>query len=138
MILNHFHKVFNNTQNSYKYYWWLSIIEIYFQNENKEIRFDEIILKIISKLWYPVNYFKLSFGKIDQCSKYVKQIQKNYQLEDNIDEGDLYKFLIEHKNSDFLVKITDELTRYVPFRFIRPWYGEETRGLKDSQVNSRI
>lgn len=103
-----------------------------------EISFDEIVLKIISKLWYPVNYFKLSFGKIDQCSKYVNKIRIQYDLEENLSEKELYRFLIKHKNSDFLLNMTKELTRYVPFRFIRPWYSEETRGLKDSKVNSRI
>jgi len=138
MNLKHYNKVFSNTQNSYKYYWWLSIIEIGLQKVEKEISFDEIVLKIISKLWYPVNYFKLSFGKIDQCSKHVKQIQQNYQLEDNLSDHDLYQFLIEHKDSELLVQITKELTRYVPYRFIRPWYNEETRGLKDGLVNSKI
>lgn len=138
MQLNHFNKVFRKTQNSYKYYWWLSIIEISFKEGKKEISYDDIVLKIISKLWYPVNYFKLSFGKIDQCSKYVKNIQNKYLLEDNISEDDLYKFLVANKNSDFLNKITKELTKYVPYRFIRPWYGNEMRGLKDSLVNSRI
>ncbi|MGJ8715665.1 MAG: HNH endonuclease domain-containing protein [Maribacter stanieri] len=138
MISNHFFKIFSNTQNSYKYYWWLSIIEICYKNNIKEICFNEIALKTISKLWYPVNYFKLSFGKIDQCSKHIKQIQKKYHLEDNISEDDLYQFLIEHKNSDSLTKITNELTRYVPYRLIRPWFNEETRALKDSLVNSKI
>jgi len=134
--INPFNKVFSNTQNSYKYYWFLSIIEIC--NQKKEISFDEIVLKIISKLWFPVNYFKLSFGKIDQCSKHIRQIQKNYQLKDNINEKDLYEFLIESKDSEFLLKIINELTRYVPYRFIRPWFTEQTRGLKDGLVNSRI
>ena len=75
MKLSPFHKVFSNTQNSYKYYWWLSIIEICAENETKTISFDEITLKVISKLWYPVNYFKLSFGNIDQCSRYIKEIK---------------------------------------------------------------
>jgi hypothetical protein len=138
MVLKNLNKVFNNTQNSYKYYWWLSIIEICFKEEKKEISHDEIVLKLISKLWYPVNYFKLSFGKIDKCSKYIRQIQLEYNLEDNISEKDLYQFLIENKNSRFLVNITKELTRYVPYRFIRPWFSEETRRLKDSKVNSKI
>lgn len=133
-----FNQVFQNTQNSYKFYWWLAIIEICFQQEKKNIYFDEIVLKVISKLWYPVNYFKLSFGNNDQCEKLVKKIQQNYKLEDNINENDLYEFLIRNKDSGFLVKIRNELTRYVPFRFIRPWYIEETRGLKDSLVNSKI
>lgn len=138
MNLKHFNKVFSNTQNSYKFYWWLVIIEICFEEQKNELSFDEIVLKIISKLWYPVNYFKLSFGIIDQCSKYVKKIQIEYHLEENISEKDLYQFLVKHKNSDFLKNTTKELTRYVPFRFIRSWYSEETRGLKDSKVNSKI
>lgn len=138
MQLNQFNKVFSNTTNSYKYYWWLSIIEIYQEREKNEISFDEIVLKTISKLWYPVNYFKLSFGKIDQCSKYIKEIQKSFLLKDNINERDLYQFLISHKDSDFLVKITKGLTRYVPYRFIRPWYSEDSGGLKDVLVNSKI
>ena len=138
MEIVYLNKIFNNTQNSYKYYWWLSITEICFNKNQREISFDEIILKIISKLWYPVNYFKLSFGKIDQCSKYIKQIQSEYHLEENISERDLYQFLIKYKSSDFLLNITNELTRYVPYRFIRPWFSEKTRGLKDSKVNSKI
>ena len=84
------------------------------------------------------NFFKISFGKIDKCSKYVKQIQEKYNLADNINEADLYEFLIDHRDSDLLVKITNELTRYVPYRFIRPWFNQETRGLKDGLVNSKI
>lgn len=138
MSKNILHSAFNKTQNSYKFYWWLAIIDICYQQEKKEIFFDEIILKIISKLWYPVNYYKLSFGKVDQCSNYVKLIKQNYHLNDNISEKDLYLFLISNKDSELLVKIISELTRYVPYRFIRPWVSKETRGLKDSLVNSKI
>ena len=138
MILQKINNAFSNTQNSYKYYWWLSLIEISVLEQKKEISFEEVILKIISKMWFPVNFFKLSFGKLDQCSRYIKQIQGDYQLNDNITEKELYKFLLEHKSSELLIKISSELTRYVPYRFIRPWYEEETRGLKDSLVNRKI
>lgn len=131
-------KVFENTQNSYKYYWWLSILEISFEDQKKEISFEEIVFKIISKLWYPVNYFKISFGIIDQCSKHVRDIKTNYLLDENIKEKELYDFLIKNKSSDILHRIINELTRYVPFRFIRPWYSNETRGLADSKVNKKI
>ena len=138
MKLEIFNNIFKNTTNSYKYYWWLSIIEIHVLRDDSKIYFEEIVLKIISKIWYPVNYFKLSFGKSDQCQKYIKQIKKKYKLEDNISETDLYEFLIEHKNSDLLIKLTNDLTKYVPYRFIRPWYSEQTRNLKDGIVNSKI
>ena len=135
---NRLNSVFENTTNSYKFFWWLSIIEICNQNNSDIISFDEIVFKIISKLWYPVNFFKISFGKIDKCSKYIKQIQEIYNLADNISEVDLYEFLIDHRDSEPLMKITNELTRYVPYRFIRPWFNQETRGLKDGLVNSKI
>ena len=131
-------KVFTNTQNSYKYYWWLSIVEICQEENKNQIFFDEIILKIISKLWYPVNYFKLSFGKIDKCSTYIKQIQDEYKVKDNINKQELFQLLYDKKETNFLRNITSELIRYVPYRFIRPWYAEETRGLKDALVNSEI
>ncbi|CAL2084713.1 conserved hypothetical protein [Tenacibaculum dicentrarchi] len=130
--------IFRNTTSSYKYYWWLSIIEISFLEDKENISYNEIIFKVISKIWYPVNYFKLSFGKKDRCAFFIKEIQREYNLEDNLSERDLYQFLIENKDSKFLTKITSELTRYVPFRFIRAWYAEQTRGLKDGIINSKI
>lgn len=113
-------------------------MEIFSQQEQKEISFDEIVFKTISKLWYPVNYFKLSFGAADQCATYIKEIKQHYLLEDDLSEHDLYEFLIENKDSVLLSKITAELTKYVPYRFIRPWFSQETRGIKDSRVNSKI
>lgn len=130
--------IFRNTTSSYKYYWWLSIIEISFLEDKENISYNEIIFKVISKIWYPVNYFKLSFGKKDRCAFFIKEIQREYNLEDNLSERDLYQFLIENKDSKFLTKITSELTKYVPFRFIRAWYAEQTRGLKDGIINSKI
>lgn len=138
MNIKALHKVFNNTQNSYKFFWWLAILEICVEKHESVINFNDIIFKVISKLWYPVNYFKLSFGKIDQCSKIINQIQMQYGLKDNIKEDELYEFLISNKESLFLKQITKELTRYVPYRFIRPWYSSQTRGLKDSLVNASI
>jgi hypothetical protein len=138
MQLGHFNKVFTNTTNSYKYYWWLSIIEICFEKDTNNISFYEITLKVISKIWYPVNYFKLSFGKQDKCSGHIREIKKAYNLADNIKESDLYLVLLNNKDSELLKKISKELTRYVPFRFIRPWYSECIRGIKDGEVNSRI
>ncbi|MFD1292606.1 hypothetical protein ACFQ5N_02050 [Lutibacter holmesii] len=102
MKLGHFNKVFSNTTNSYKYYWWLSIVEICLEKDKKSISFYEITLKVISKLWYPVNYFKLSFGSQDKCSVYIRKIKKEYNLADNIKESDLYFVLLNNKDSELI------------------------------------
>ncbi|MBI6115993.1 HNH endonuclease domain-containing protein [Salegentibacter maritimus] len=138
MKITPLNSIFSNVQNSYKFYWWLSILEINLKQDKLIISFDEIVLKTISKLWYPVNYYKLNFGKLDQCSKYIKQIKSFYGLEDNLDERNLYDFLLTIKNDELINNITSELTRYVPYRFLRPWYAVQTRLLKDQYVNKTI
>ena len=113
-------------------------MEICFEKDTRNISFLEIALKVVSKLWYPVNYFKLSFGNQDQCSRYVKEIKETYHLDDSISETDLYDFLLKKKDLKLLKGISNELIRYVPYRFIRPWYSKSIRGIIDAKVNSSI
>jgi hypothetical protein len=130
--------IFNHAQNSYKFFWWISIIEIVKNRNPAIIYFDEIVLKTISKIWYPVNYFKLNFGSQDQCSKYIIQIKSEFKLNDNLRESELYDFLLTIKNNKIITNISEELTRYVPYRFIRPWFAIATRRIKDHYVNNKI
>lgn len=130
--------IFKNTTNSYKFYWWLSIIEVCYKEKKETVTYNEIILKVISKLWFPVNYFKLSFGAQDQCSKYIKKIKVSFGIHDNISENQLRYKLKSLENNPLMLEIANQLTRYVPFRILRPWYSQELRGVEDNLVNSKI
>jgi hypothetical protein len=50
---------------------------------------------------------------------------------------DLFEFLHLNKENDKVQEILNKLIRYVPYRFIRPWY-EETIGIKDGIVHEHI
>ena len=52
--------VFNKTTNSYKFYWFLVILENVKSGKTK-INIDSLIIDMIGEIWYPINYFKLSF-----------------------------------------------------------------------------
>jgi hypothetical protein len=131
-------KVFQSTTNSYKYYWWYSILQLVKKKENKTFKFDEIAIQMIVFAWYPINYYKLSLGKQDQLAKYVKELKSHFtELNDDIKEDDLLLFLNENKNVFILKNIISSLIKYVPYRFIRPWYNESI-GLDDAYVNSFI
>ena len=130
--------IFNNTTNSYKFYWWLAILELIKEGEKENLTFEAIVFQIIAKIWYPVNYFKLSFGKQDQFSKYVLSIRDEYGLIDDIKESDLIAFLEQRKSDKFIVDIVRKITNYVPYRFLRTWFSTETRGMKDVDVNPAI
>lgn len=67
--------VFGNTTATYKFYWFLSILQIV---ENGEVTIPKKIIfsRMISNAWYTVNYFKVSFGKYDKVQEAVEIFKK--------------------------------------------------------------
>lgn len=130
--------VFQSTQNSYKYYWWYSILQLIKENKRKIIKLDEIAIQMIVFSWYPINYYKLSLGKQDQLSIHISDLKNCFEeLKDDIKEDELILFLNENKDNIIVNDILAKLYRYVPFRFIRPWFNE-TIGIKDGIVHQQI
>lgn len=130
-------KVFQSTTNSYKYFWWYSILHLIKEKKTKTLKLDEIAIQMIVFSWYPINYYKLSLGKQDQLSIIIRDLKKLYKLNDDIKEDDLFLFLNLNKENDKVKDVLNKLIRYVPFRFIRPWY-QETIGIKDGIVHQNI
>ena len=64
-------KIFDNITNSYKYLFFLSLLDILRRRKFEilsAISFQEIVVEMLSNAWYPHNYFKLSFSKF--CFRY--------------------------------------------------------------------
>ena len=53
---------FNNTSSTYKYYWFLSILQTV-EAGKIQISKKDLFARMISNAWYTVNYFHISFGK---------------------------------------------------------------------------
>lgn len=132
-----FSTVFNSTKNSYKYYWWLAILHLIKENDNDKLLFDDICFKILSLVWYPINYYKVSLGKQDQLTKYVIEIKNEFILNDDISETNFIFFLKENRDNRIIRNILNKMMKYVPYRFIRPWV-KETVALSDGKVNDVI
>jgi hypothetical protein len=131
-------KIFQSTTNSYKYYWWYSILQLVKKQENKILRLDEIAIQMIVFAWYPVNYYKLSLGNQDQLAKHITDLKSHFnELNDDIKEDDLFQFLNSNKGNILIKDIINKLIKYVPYRFVRPWFNE-TIGVEDSKVNNLI
>lgn len=132
-----FLNIFNNTTNSYKYFWWLAILRLIKSKNKKEFTYNDICVELIIICWYPINYFKLSFGQQDQLEKLIKALIKEYIIDEDIEKESLKTFLDERKDNVYVKNIFEKMIKYVPFRFLRPWF-PELRGVKDGVVNSRI
>lgn len=139
--VHHLSRVFNQTTNSYKFYWFLSILEHVRETGERHIPLDLLIARMVAKVWYPVNYFRIFFGKQDQLSQLVLLIKSETSLQDDDDEGkiidQIVNILESSKNAGLRKRLRD-LTRYVPYRFIRPWYAAELKGVDDTRVSKLL
>ncbi|WP_414621153.1 HNH endonuclease domain-containing protein [Calothrix sp. CCY 0018] len=134
-------RLFESTTNSYKYLYFLSLLDI-LKRENFDIvspiSFQEIIVEMLANAWYPHNYFKLSFGTQDQIANKLDSLQLEITepiLKFRDTDKKLLRTAISNQNINDIVTF---ISNYVPYRLIRPFYNEETRRFKDYDVNPAI
>jgi len=133
--------VFNETTNSYKFYWLLAILDEIKENGSEIILMQDLYRRILEDVWYPINYYQLSFGKSDR----FKQISDFINSQITVDYGVSSKKLFQQIDNEMNINAKtecfqkiNELARWVPYRFIRPFFANETRGIKDSLVNNEL
>ena len=137
--VKHLASVFENTTNSYKFYWFWAVLDLLKEGEQRsEIPFQDILLKMISLSWYTVNYYKLSFGVQDKLHRSIKFIIEQTDLNEDSPKLEIearLQQLLREKNKG-IKKSIDDLGKYVPYRFIRPFFALELKGVKN--VNKEI
>ncbi|MBE9086741.1 MULTISPECIES: HNH endonuclease domain-containing protein [unclassified Tolypothrix] len=134
-------QIFSDTTNSYKYLYFLSLLDI-LKRRNfdtlSSISFREIIVEMLANAWYPHNYFKLSFGKQDQIANKLDTLELEI-TEPILKFIDTDKKLLRNTiNNQNIEDIISDINRYVSYRLIRPFFSQETRGIKDYDVNPSI
>ena len=128
----HLNRVFDNTTATYKFYWLLSILELFVKHRKTRMNMWEISSYMVANAWYPVNYFRLSFGKSDSLSNAILDLQKlkSKELPINIKRKDLVSALEKMENDTEVRKLLDFLKINVPYRFLSPWFPKK----KDLEV----
>jgi len=134
-------QIFDNTTNSYKYLFFLSLLDIIKRRQFdtlSPISFKEIVVEMLANAWYSHNYFKLSLGTQDQIANKLDSL--NLVINEpilNFKDPDK-KLLRKSIQSQNLDDIANFISRYVPFRLIRPFFAQNTKGLLDAKVNQVI
>ncbi|MDB9338750.1 MULTISPECIES: HNH endonuclease domain-containing protein [Cyanophyceae] len=133
--------LFDSTTNSYKYLYFLSLLDIIkrsnFDNLSS-ISFRTIIVEMLANAWYPHKYFKLFFGIQDQITNKLDALELEITepiLKFRDTDKKLLRTTVNNQNIDDIVNY---IGRYVPYRLIRPFFTQDTRGLKDYDVNQAI
>lgn len=131
-------RLFSNTTNSYKYLFFLSLLDILKSQhfENTFIKLQDLMVRMLVKAWYPHTYFKLSFGKQDKIAENLKSFNLPFAYSNGISPSLNEGKLIQQINS---YKIDNSLMKYVPYRLMTPFFDDELRKVKkDNDKNSLI
>lgn len=98
-------------------------------------------MRMLSDVIFPLEYYRLSFGKADSFRELGAALKQRMKFDfrpaakpiaDQIDRA-----LGERGRIEFAERV-QVLNRWVPYRFIRPFFAQETKGLPDSSVNKTI
>lgn len=125
-----------NVVASYKMYWLLGILDEVSEG-NTVIDFKRIISRMITYAWYPLLKYKLSFGYSDNLKNPVNYIAQKYDLSSNYNSKELLEFIYNNNDKD-LMKMMRELSLYVPYRMIAPFFKSELKEVKDKSKNKLI
>jgi hypothetical protein len=131
--IHHLASVFNDVTNSYKFYWFLGILESVGMEQKCSIPIDTILAKMVAEVWYPVHYFKLSFGKQDQLFQYSDKIKTDFALANDTKKIEIIQFVTANA-----LQIVRPLAKEVPYRFLSAWFRPELRGMIEGKKNTHV
>ena len=114
-------KIFANTVATYKYFWFLSILQIHAKTEKLRIDVWYIVIRMVANAWYPIHYFRLSFGKSDSLFVIVMELQKITVIPIDADVENVCESLLGRLEDTQIKSRLRILTLNVPYRFLSPW-----------------
>lgn len=114
-------QVFNNTVATYKYYWFVSILGIVVKNQRRQISIWEIIVGMIAEAWYPIHYFRLSFGKSDSLYNQIIELQKELNIPIDANKRQIKQQILSEIDKPQIKSLLRVFTLNVPYRFLSPW-----------------
>lgn len=117
----HLNRVFDKTVATYKFYWLLGILDLFVKQRKTRMNVWEIMISMVANAWYPVNYFRLSFGKSESLYDAILALQRENNIPINIGMKDLTILLQTLTQRPEIRKQLNFLQMNVPFRFLRPW-----------------
>lgn len=114
-------RIFDTTSATYKFFWFLSILQIHARTENLHINVWDIVIRMVANAWYPIHYFRLSFGKNDSLFDIVTELQKETQIPIDASCEEVIRQLQERLRDKQVKSRLGKLTTYVPYCFLYPW-----------------
>lgn len=127
-------QVFKDTTNSYKLVWFLAILALMKRSEERSLRLTDMFTEMAVAAWHPVCLYRLSLGRQDKLQGVIQEIQKSSSLQPNATPEAIRKFVAGSAEAQAKLEF---FKRYVPTRFLTPWFADKLRGENDEVARTR-
>ena len=121
LTTNRLGKIFSNTVATYKFFWFVSIMQIHAKSDSLHISVWDIVIRMVANAWYPIHYFRLSFGKSDSLFDIVMELHRLIQIPIDANTQTIIEALTDRLEDRQVKKLLTILTLNVPYRFLSPW-----------------
>src|SRR5262249_45634474 len=112
------------------------ILEYIKENQTSILPLNKFLANMVASVWYPTNYFRLSFGNQDRLSQIVLKIKSENSLASDTKKSEVVNAVLAHIaiNSELAGEIRS-LGRFVPYRFLRPFFKSSLQGKPDWKID---
>ena len=112
---------FDKKSTSYKYFWLMSLLQIYKESQEEKIPFRKILIKMVAKAWKYVFMLNGQFSQSDQLPILLSNLQKCSNLQGNSSESEVEIELNKIYEDRNIKSLLSPLLKNVPYRFLSPW-----------------
>jgi hypothetical protein len=123
-----FATVFNDVTASYKFFWFLALVS-HIDGSSVEITLSDLFREMVALSWHPLVFYRLSFGPSDKLQSYLDLLREDRMLRERLKPNARRHEIVRELEfaNDRMTRIESELMRYVPTRFIAPWFRDFLR-----------
>lgn len=117
--------IFKHKTLAYKFYWFLAILDTVKNNKEGVISYNDIASYMFATVWYPLDFYKLSFGPKDGFERIRSYVLEHAKVDNTRNAPHIFSQLSKQLSDEELRNINDmtrkELIRYVPYHFLTPF-----------------
>lgn len=128
-----FGAAFRDTTSSYKFFWCLAILDL-LPALDRPVGVRELVKAMIIRAWAAVALFRLSLGKVDRLQACVRALQSDTGLGARTAP---HRLETELERWPALDRWVEELSRFVPGRFLGSWFADVARATPYDRRGSR-
>ena len=112
---------FDKKSTSYKYFWLMSLLQLFKESKVEKISFKQIIIKMVAKAWKYVFLLNGQFPESDQLPKVLRTLLQYGNLQTTSSEIEVNVELEKLYENQNIKSLLNPLLKNVPYRFLSPW-----------------